>query len=266
MLKRLDLGGVGVRALGIVLLAAGCASKTTVVQSALPHGISVSGHGEAEGKPDVARATLGIEIREKEAASATQKANQLMAAILEAIKQKGVPEADIRTQSFSVNFEPEHYPPGPYPVEAENRPAAPVKSAAAPDAAPGAAEAGPRGFYRVSNTVIVTVRKLDDLGAVLGAATAAGANNVWGVQFDVEDPSKLEAEARSEAMAEARSRAEQLARLAGVTLGRVVSVGDSGGGVSRADGFGYSMKAANVPVQTGELTITQDLQVVFAIE
>lgn len=265
MLKRLDVGWVGLRMLGALLLAAGCAGKTTVVQSALPQGISVSGHGEAEGRPDVARATLGIEIREKVATNATERANQVMAAILEAIKQKGVPEADIRTQSFSVNFEPEPYPPGPYPVETEGRPAAPVKSAAAPDAAPGAAE-GPRGFYRVSNTVIVTVRKLDDLGAVLGAATAAGANNVWGVNFDIEDPSKLEAEARSEAMAEARSRAEQLARLAGVTLGRVVSVGDSGGGVNRGEGYGYSMKAANVPVETGELTVSQDVQVVFAIE
>jgi hypothetical protein len=264
--KRLDVSRVGLRALGVALLAAGCASRTTLVQSSLPQGISVSGHGEAEGKPDVARATLGIEIREKEASRATERANQLMTAILEAVKQKGVPEADIRTQSFSVNFEPEPYPPGPYPVEPENRPAGPVKSAAAPDVAPGAGEASPRGFYRVSNTVIVTVRKLDDLGAVLGAATAAGANNVWGVQFDIEDPSKLEAEARSEAMAEARTRAEQLARLAGVTLGRVVSVGDSGGGVNRADGYGYSMKAANVPVQSGELTITQDVQVVFSID
>lgn len=260
-MKRLDVGRANVQVLGAALLAASCAAKTTVVQSALPQGISVSGHGEAEGKPDIARVTLGIETREKVASEATERANQQMGSILTAIKQKGVPDEDIRTQNFSINFELEPSPPGPYPAEAEGRPA----PAGKPDSTDAAAP-GPRGFYRVSNTVVVTVRKLDDLGALLGAATAAGANNVWGVQFDIEDPSKLEAEARSEAMAEAKSRAEQLARLAGVTLGRVVSVGDSGGGVGRADGYGYSMKAANVPVEGGQLTISQDVQVVFSIE
>ena len=260
-MKRLDLVRDSAQLLGAALLAASCAAKTTVVQSALPHGISVSGHGEAEGKPDVARVTLGVETREKVASEATEKANQQMTSILAALRQNGVPDQDIRTQNFSINFEPEPDPPGPYPAEAEARPAPAGKPGSTEAAAPG-----PRGFYRVSNTVVVTVRKLDALGALLGAATAAGANNVWGVQFDIEDPAKLEAEARDEAMAEARSRAEQLARLAGVTLGRVVSVGDSGGGVNRSDGYGYSMKAANVPVESGQLTISQDVQVVFSIE
>jgi len=242
-----------------------CAGKTTFVQSSLPQGISVSGHGEAEGTPDIARVTLGVETREKVAALATERANAQMAAILAALKQKGVPDTDVRTQNFSVNFDQEPYPPGPYPVESEGRPAPAVKSAEAASST-SSAEAGPRGFYRVSNTVVVTVRKLGELGALLGAATEAGANNVWGVQFDIEDPSKLEAEARSEAMAAAKSNAEQLARLAGVTLGPIVSVGDSGGGVMHADGYGYSMKAANVPVQTGELTVSRDVQVVFSIE
>lgn len=260
-MKRLDVVRINAQVLGAALLAASCATKTAVVQSALPQGISVSGHGEAEGKPDLARVTLGIETREKVATEATEKANQQMAAILTAIKQKGVPDEDVRTQNFSVNFEPEPYPPGPHPAEVEARPAPAEKPGSTEVATPG-----PRGFYRVSNTVVVTVRKLDELGALLGAATAAGANNVWGVQFDIEDPSKLEAEARSEAMAEARGRAEQLARLAGVKLGSVVSVGDSGGGPIRADGYGFSMKAANVPVESGQLTISQDVQVVFAIE
>lgn len=260
-MKRLDVVRASAQVLGVALLAVSCAPKTMVVQSALPQGISVGGHGEAEGKPDIARVTLGIETREKVATEATERANQQMVAILTAIKAKGVPDQDIRTQNFSINFEQEPYPPQPYPAEGEGR-AAPAGKPASPEAT----AAGPRGFYRVSNNVVVTVRKLDELGAVLGAATAAGANNVWGVQFEIEDPSKLEAEARDEAMAEAKGRAEQLARLAGVTLGRVISVGDSGGGVSRADGFGYSMKAANVPVESGQLTISQDVQVVFSIE
>jgi uncharacterized protein len=248
----------------------GCAGATTVVQSALPQGISVSGHGEAQGQPDIARVTLGVETRSKVATEATEQANQQMSAVIAAIKQQGVADKDIRTQNFSVNFEqqPEPYPPVPSveaPEPKEGRPG--TKSATA--AAPAAASEIPRGFYRVSNTVQVTVRDLPKLGDILGATTAAGANNVWGIQFDIEDPSKLEAEARQKAMTQARARAEQLAQLAGVKLGRVISVGESAGGVMQRDsGYGYSMKAANVsvPVQSGELTVSQDVQLLFSAE
>lgn len=265
-------------ALALSLLVApwalGCAGSTTLVQSALPQGISVNGHGETQGQPDVARVTLGVETRSKVATEATEQANQQMAAVIAAIQQQGVADKDIRTQNFSVNFEqqPEPYPPGPHPdaapAEVESRSAAASKSAAAAPVKPSTSD-GPRGFYRVSNTVQVTIRELNKLGAILGATTGAGANNVWGIQFDIEDPSKLEADARQKAMTQARQRAEQLAELAGVKLGRVISVGESGGGImQREGGFGYSMKAANVavPVQSGELTVSQDVQLVFATE
>jgi hypothetical protein len=120
----------------------------------------------------------------------------------------------------------------------------------------------------VSNQVLVTVRQLDKLGSILGAVTGAGANNIWGIQFEIEKPAPLEAEARQKAMLEAKARAEQLAALAGVKLGRVVSVSASGGGpVAREGGFAYNMKAqADVPVQRGELTVSQDVQLVYALE
>jgi uncharacterized protein len=270
----LNRSGTVTRALALSLFVLpwsfGCAGSTTLVQNALPQGISVSGHGEVQGQPDIARVTLGVETRSKVATEATEQANQQMAAVIAAIKQQGVADKDIRTQSFSVNFEqqPEPYPPVPYSEaptkEVEGRAA--TKSAAA---APAAASDGPRGFYRVSNAVQVTIHDLPKLGAILGATTGAGANSVWGIQFDIEDPSKLEADARQKAMTQARGRAEQLAQLAGVKLGRVVSVGESGGGVmQREGGYGYSMKAANmsVPVQSGELTVSQDVQLVFAAE
>jgi uncharacterized protein len=237
-------------------------ASTTVMQSPAPPGISVGGHGEAQGKPDVARITIGVETRARSAAEATDQANQQMGGVIAALRQGGVADADIRTQNFSINFEqqPEPYPP-PNPVPA---PAGTKSAAAAP-----AADV-PKGFYRVSNQVLVTVRQLDKLGALLGAVTGAGANNIWGIQFEIENPAPLEAEARQKAMVEAKGRAEQLAQLAGVKLGRVVSVSTSGGGpVMRESGFGYSLKAAqaaDVPVQRGELTVSQDVQVLYALE
>jgi uncharacterized protein YggE len=254
----------------VLLLALGCASgATSIAQSALPHGISVSGHGEAQGQPDLARVTIGVEARSRVANEATEHVNQQMGRVIAAIQQQGVAEADIRTQNFSINFEqqPEPYPPGPEGPVGGPAPDEPARSGKTAAAAPPS-ELLPRGFYRVSNTVQVTVRELAKLGTILGATTGAGANNIWGIQFEIEDPSKLEAEARQEAVAEAKARAEQLAQLAGVKLGRVISLGGSGGAMPSEGGYGYSMQAArsDVPVQSGELTVSQDVQIVFAIE
>lgn len=237
-----------------LLSTAGCAvGPHRVVQSGVAPGISVTGHGEARGAPDIARVTIGIEVRAQAAAEATEQANRQASAITAAITGSGVAAPDIQTQNFSINFEqqPEPYPPQP--------------SAAA---AATAAEA-PRGFYRVSNSLLVTVRDVSKLGAVLGAATGAGANNIWGITFEIDDSTKLEAQAREEAVKEARARAEQLASLAGVKLGKVVSVSElGGGGAPMSGGAQFNMKAArsDVPVQGGELTISQDVQVLFSIE
>lgn len=235
-----------------LLSSAACAGgPQRVVQSGVAPGISVTGHGEARGAPDIARITIGIEVRAQAAADATEQANRQASAITAAITGSGVAALDIQTQNFSINFEqqPEPYPPQPGPASA------------APEA--------PRGFYRVSNSLLVTVRDVSKLGAVLGAATGAGANNIWGITFEIDDPTKLEAQAREEAVKEARARAEQLASLAGVKLGKVVSVSELGGSAMPMQGGAqFNMKAArsDVPVQGGELTVNQDVQVLFSIE
>lgn len=244
-------GAVGLFA----LLSTACAGGPhRGVQSGVAPGISVTGHGEARGAPDIARVTIGIEVRAQAAAEATEQANRQASAITTAITASGVAVPDVQTQNFSINFEqqPEPYPPRPTPDSAEK-----------------AAVDGPRGFYRVSNSLLVTVRDVSKLGAVLGAATGAGANNIWGVTFEIADPTKLEAQAREQAVKEARARAEQLASLAGVKLGKVVSVSELGQGAAPMQGgVQFNMKAArsDVPVQGGELTVNQDVQVLFSIE
>jgi uncharacterized protein YggE len=76
----------------------------------------------------------------------------------------------------------------------------------------------------------VTVRDVEMVGAVLDAAVDAGANQVHGVTFTVEDESTWQGQAREKAMADARARANELASLADVGLGEVVSVSEVIGG------------------------------------
>jgi uncharacterized protein YggE len=234
-------------------------------------GIAVVGHGKALGQPDVARVNVGIEVRAGSAEQATQDLNTRMAALIASVKQAGVADKDVRTSNFSISFEqvPEPHPePMPHAVPR----AAPAKGAAGPVAAPPDQPPVklPSGYYRASNTVEVTIRDLKRAAEVLTAATRAGANQVFGIQFEIEDPSALQAEASARAVADARTRAQKLATQAGVTLGRVLSIseGTEGGGQPMMMQKGYAMRdsaASNVAVQQGELTVHSTVQVVFAL-
>ena len=227
-------------------------------------GISVSGRGEARAAPDIARATVGIEIRAETAEQATTQANTQMSSVITALRNAGVAEADLRTNNFSITFEREHLPE-PMPMEAPVRPA--TRTAPAAPVSPPT----PRGFYRASNTVEVVVRDISKVSQILSAATTGGANNVWGVQFELSDREPLRAQARAQAVERAKQTAQQLAQLTGVKLGRIRSVEDLadgaapimyGGGAMRAQ----MAEASNVPVQQGELTLHHEVRVVYSLD
>jgi len=272
----------------------------TVVSSAAPaanapvHGISVNGVGKANGKPDVARSTIGVEARAGTAEEAINEVNQRMAQVIAAVKQAGVAAGDVRTSTLSLNFErnyesprpdlaPAAAPAAPPAVTLSGKPqsaapAAPPKvtsSGKVPAAAPAVAKPEvaaaplvklPQGFYTATNNVEVTIRNLDAAGKVLSAATSAGANQLYGIRFELEDPSPLQAEARKKAVADARDRAERLAQLAGLKLGPAVSITEvDGGGGGPVPMFAMAKMDSSAPVERGELTVTTTVQIVYAL-
>jgi uncharacterized protein YggE len=62
---------------------------------------------------------LGVEVRAGSAEEAIAEVNKQMGQVVAALKQAGVADADIRTNTLSLNFERnyEQHPPPPYPVE-----------------------------------------------------------------------------------------------------------------------------------------------------
>jgi len=264
--------------LALIALGTGCAHHSHHHGQAgnpnMQTGISVSGSGEAKTKPDVAKANLGVEVRAATVEQASADANARMTAVMTALKQAGIADNDLRTHNYSINFEQEPVPP-PQPIPAQVPAAAPRtkdKAAAEIAAVPAPQPAGPRGFYRVSNMVEVKIRDLTKVGQVLAAATTAGANNVWGVSFELDDPYALRAQARSQAMERAKQSAADLARLAGVKLGDVVAVSESEGGgyhpmYKEMRMSGADMAQGNaVPVEQGEITVTHQVQLTYELD
>lgn len=216
----------------------GAASANTPVR-----GITVLGEGEARSAPDIAVVTLGVESRGPTADAASADTNQRLEAVRAVLKRAGVADVDLVTSNFSIRFErfpdypPVPYGPPPMPYGPDSAGPAPMMAPTdpppppppgAPSMAPPPLRPGPSGMFVVSNQLNVTFRKLDDLGVVLGQAIEAGANDIWGIRFDLEDDDALLAKAREDAMKNARQRGEDLARLAGVPLGPVMSVRESG--------------------------------------
>ena len=68
------------------------------------------------------------------------------------------------------------------------------------------------------------------------------------------------------AVADARAKAELFARAAGVTLGAVLSLREGGGMGGPVPMFAKADMAGAPPVAEGTVTLTADVEVVYAIE
>ena len=238
---------VGVLAFARVGFAPSAAQAQMVAEttSALPRTITVVGEGAVKIKPDIAQTNIGVEVIRPTVKAASSGAKDSMDAVLQALKQQGVDEKDIQTSGFSVWTERPYGPEGP----------------------------SDEILYHVTNQVAVTIRDLETVGTVLDAAIEAGANNIYGVTFSLDDPSQVESAAREKAVADAQAKAQELAALNDVKLGDVVSVSEvvGGGGGYYAGGIRESAVAAGLgggggPIAPGELELTLQLQIAYTVE
>lgn len=200
-------------------------------------GTRVTGRGSVSGAPDTVSVTMGVSVRRPTAPEAIAAAAASASRLTEALKQSGVAGNDLRTANYSINQE------FAYPTDAAPR---------------------PDGF-RVSNDVVAKVRNVDNVGAVIDAATAAAGDDVvvQNVSFGMAaDTGALES-ARDAAFADAMAKAEQFARLSGRGLGRVVSVVEtvlppSGAPMLARMAFDG---AATTPIQAGEVETSVTVEV-----
>jgi hypothetical protein len=208
----------------------------------LPRTITVVGEGTVTTQPDVAQIQVGVEVTGDNAQDASAEASATMDAILAALKKLGVATKDIQTTGYNIYVE---------------RPVGPDGAASG------------KVIYHVGNSVSVTVRDLDTVGDVLDASIAAGANSIYGVNFALDDPDQIVAEARSLAADDALARAEELASLHGVALGEVVSVSEVIGGMAvpmyESVNASMGLGGGSGSIAPGEMKMTARLQVVYAI-
>ena len=207
-----------------------------------PRSITVSGSGKVYLTPDVAAISIGVHSEDENAARAVNDNNNQAQKVSEILLSMDVVEDDIQTSNFNIFVQQKYDEIGNHTGT----------------------------VYIVDNTVLVTVRDLDQLGEIMGAVVEAGANSIFGIQFDVSDKTQALSEARKAAVEDARVKAEELARAAGVTLGDVQSINEFGGAPvpvfeGKGDG-GFDTTTAQVPISLGQLSLTVEVSVIYDIQ
>src|SRR4051794_40641403 len=69
-----------------------------------PAGVKVTGHGEVDATPDIARIDVGVEARAKTASAAMDENGEAMRRVVAALEQAGIAHEDLKTRDLAVDF------------------------------------------------------------------------------------------------------------------------------------------------------------------
>ena len=204
--------------------------------------LNLSASGESKVTPDLATITLGVQTDGATAAGAMSANAVQMNKVIAALKKAGIAERDIQTSNLSVN---------PQYVYVENNP--PKLSG-----------------YQANNQVTIQVRDLTKLGQTVDATVGAGATNVGGISFGLQDPKAAEDAARLDAVKALQAKADLYARATGYKIVRLVSLGEGGGYTPSPPPMPmYAMarmdKAESSPVSAGELKVRVDVSATYEL-
>ncbi len=213
------------------------ADTTAVTQNV----VTVDGTGKAAGTPDTMVTTLGVDVRGASPSTALDGANKAMAKVQKAFLARGVAAKDLKTTGLSVS-----------PVYVYGKGKATLHG------------------YEANEQLQATLRNLSTAGKTISAVVTIGGKSVTmqGISLDLEGNGTLVKDARADAYADAKAKAEQYAKLAGRTLGPVVSVSEH---VAQPSSDSYPFAAASaaagasVPIQAGSQAVSVNVTVVWTL-
>jgi uncharacterized protein YggE len=158
--------------------------------------IAVTGRGEVKVSPDRATIQVSVQTRAVTAAAAAAENATRQQAVLGALRALGLAKDQLSTVNYNV-YPEQRYEQGKEPVIVA---------------------------YNVTNTILVDVRKLDQVGPVIDAALSHGANMITSLQFYASNTEAARRSAIATAIEIARADAEAAARAAHGSLGTLLEI------------------------------------------
>lgn len=194
---------------GIFAITGCAAGSPQVIESGAPQAASASLSAEEKQEnestltlsatetvkvaPDVAYIFIGVKTTGNSAEQAQQENARITDAFLKAVEEQGVLKDDMQTQNINVY---QDYDDAKKTV--------------------------------MENTYKITVKDVGSVGAVIDAATGAGANYTYSLTFDIQDRDTVYMQALSKAMESVGTKAKAMAMAGGYTITRPLSITESG--------------------------------------
>ena len=202
-------------------------------------GITVSGEGVVLAEPTLAQAGLGVQVIAPTVTQAVAESSARMEGLAAKLESLGIPERDIRLSGYSV-FPQRGFQEG------------------RPEVISG---------YEVNHQIQVTIRDLSRVGTILDQAFQAGANNLYGLSFSLDNEAAQRSQARAMAVADARARADELARLGGAHRGDLLAIAEVTAPFPQpyASVSALQEMGGAAPSQPGPIEIRVTVQVTWAL-
>ena len=205
-----------------------------------PRTLTLSGTATVYAKPDQVTLNIGAYTEGRTASAAIDENAGIMTAVLNAIKGQGVKVENISTAYYTVTPN--------YSYDAKM-----VIS------------------YQVTNMMQVKISDLSKVGAIIDAASAAGANKIDNISFGLSDAaaSNLKLSAYKGAIADVKAKAAVITEGLGVSIISVQSINES----YYYPQLDYMKSAyptagmgASTPILQGNLSVSVTLNIVYLIE
>ena len=197
--------------------------------------LKVFGKGSINVKPDVAEVTIGVITENQQLDIAQEENSRITKQVIDSIKGMEVLAEDIQTENYNINANYDYID-------------------------------GKQVFrgYLVSNYLKVSIKNIDEVGAVIDTAIKNGANNVRGITFIVSDSARYYYEALRLAIDDAQNKAMSIANSLKVKLNLVpIQIYEQSNRTMAPLSMNLKAAVLSTPIEPGENKITADIEAIF---
>ncbi len=189
--------------IGAGAMAAGAANAQAAAQGQIGPVVSLSVTESVDSAPDIATVNTGVQTRAQTAKQAMGDNAAQMDRLVTALVKAGVARKDIQTSGLNLN------PQYDYSNRSEGQ--------------------GPRFIgYEASNQLSVKLRDIKTVGDTIDKMVEAGATNINGPSFGIDDDTELLRQARNKVIKAAGERAAFYAQAAGYRSARLIAISETG--------------------------------------
>ena len=200
-----------------------------------PSTIEVTGKGKIHAMPNIARISFSVETNAAKAKQAVSDNASRTGNLIKALRKTAGNEAKIKTSGFMLS--------PMYDKGSMLRP----------------------GGYRVRNSVILETKNLDKLSTFIDEASMTGVSRIGSLTFSTDKEEQFRVEAAVKAVRQAEKIAGELAKAAGLTIKKIIKINYGPQDSMRPYRMEAMATSARTPVEIGEITIEERVNIIFEV-